>query len=91
MIPQCSELGRDKAMALDKATIEKKDLYDIGEMPPLGHVPENMHAWAIRRERQGEPDQAFQKEVVPVRKPDSHEVVVLVMAAGVNYLSLIHI
>ena len=72
-------------MALDKATMEKKDLYDIGEMPPLGHVPENMHAWAIRRERQGEPDQAFQKEVVPVRKPDSHEVVVLVMAAGVNY------
>ncbi|MEM8803253.1 MAG: crotonyl-CoA carboxylase/reductase, partial [Pseudomonadota bacterium] len=53
--------------------------------PPLGHLPENMHAWAIRRERQGEPDQAFQKEVVPVRKPDSHEVVVLVMAAGVNY------
>ena len=72
-------------MALDRATMEKKDLYDIGEMPPLGHVPENMHAWAIRRERQGEPDQAFQKEVVPVRKPDSHEVVVLVMAAGVNY------
>ncbi|MEO0943768.1 MAG: crotonyl-CoA carboxylase/reductase [Pseudomonadota bacterium] len=72
-------------MALDKATMEKKDLYDVGEMPPLGHLPENMHAWAIRRERQGEPDQAFQKEVVPVRKPDSHEVVVLVMAAGVNY------
>ncbi len=74
-------------MALDKATSmeTKKDLYDIGEMPPLGHLPENMHAWAIRRERQGEPDQAFQLEVVPVKKPDSHEVVVLVMAAGVNY------
>ncbi|MDD9976138.1 MAG: crotonyl-CoA carboxylase/reductase [Boseongicola sp.] len=62
-----------------------KDLYDVGEMPPLGHVPEKMHAWAIRRDRQGEPDQAFQQEVVPVKKPDSHEVVVLVMAAGVNY------
>ena len=75
-------------MALDKAaaTMEnKKDLYDIGEMPPLGHLPENMHAWAIRRERHGEPDQSFQLEVVPVKKPDSHEVVVLVMAAGVNY------
>ena len=74
-------------MALDKAaTMEnEKDLYDIGEIPPLGHLPENMHAWAIRRERHGEPDKSFKLEVVPVKKPDSHEVVVLVMAAGVNY------
>ena len=35
--------------------IEVKDLYDVGEIPPLGHVPEKMHAWAIRRERHGEP------------------------------------
>ena len=28
-----------------------KDLYDIGEIPPLGHVPEKMWAWAIRRDR----------------------------------------
>jgi crotonyl-CoA carboxylase/reductase len=64
---------------------EKKDLYEVGEIPPLGHVPEKMYAWAIRRERHGEPEQAFQTEVVDVVKPDSHEVVVLVMAAGVNY------
>jgi crotonyl-CoA carboxylase/reductase len=63
----------------------KKDLYDVGEMPPMGHLPEKMHAWAIRRERHGEPDKSFQLEVVDVVKPDSHEVVVLVMAAGVNY------
>jgi len=44
-----------------------------------------MHAWAIRRERHGEPDRAMQLEVVDVPKPDSHEVLVLVMAAGVNY------
>ncbi len=62
-----------------------KDLYAVGEMPPLGHLPAQMHAWAIRRERHGEPDKSFQLEVVPVKKPDSHEVVVLVMAAGVNY------
>ncbi len=73
-------------MALDKAdAMEKKDLYDVGEMPPLGHLPEKMHAWAIRRERHGDPDQSFALEVVDVKKPDSHEVVVLVMAAGVNY------
>ena len=29
----------------------KKDLYEIGEIPPLGHVPKNMYAWAIRKER----------------------------------------
>ena len=80
---QCE--GED--MALDKAAAmsEKKDLYDIGEMPPVGHLPEKMHAWAIRRERHGEPDKSFALEVVDVKKPDSHEVVVLVMAAGVNY------
>ena len=43
---------------------EAKDLYDVGEIPPMGHVPSKMHAWAIRRERHGEPDQAFQLETV---------------------------
>ena len=62
-----------------------KDLYEVGEIPPLGHVPKQMYAWAIRRERHGEPEQAFLAEVVDVKQPDSHEVVVLVMAAGVNY------
>jgi crotonyl-CoA carboxylase/reductase len=64
---------------------EKKDLYALGEMPPMGHVPRQMHAWAIRRERHGEPDKSFQLEVVDVKMPDSQEVCVLVMAAGVNY------
>ena len=26
-----------------------KDLYEIGEVPPLGHVPAKMHAWEIGR------------------------------------------
>ena len=63
----------------------KKDLYEVGEMPPMGHVPKQMYAWAIRRERHGEPDKAMQVEVVDVPVLDSHEVLVLVMAAGVNY------
>ena len=25
-----------------------KSLYEIGEIPPLGHVPEKMYAWEIR-------------------------------------------
>jgi crotonyl-CoA carboxylase/reductase len=65
--------------------IEVKDLYEIGEIPPLGHVPANMHAWAIRRERHGEPDSAMLVEVVPTPEIDSDEVLVMVMAAGVNY------
>ena len=64
---------------------EVKDLYEVGEIPPMGHVPEKMYAWVIRRERHGEPDKAMQVEVVDVPVPDSHEVLVLVMAAGVNY------
>jgi crotonyl-CoA carboxylase/reductase len=63
----------------------KKDLYEIGEIPPLGHVPKEMYAWAIRRERHGEPEKAMQVEVVEVPVLDSHDVLVMVMAAGVNY------
>lgn len=63
----------------------EKELYEVGEMPPMGYVPKKMYAWAIRRERHGEPDKAFQQEVVDVPELDSHEVLVLVMAAGVNY------
>ena len=64
---------------------EKKDLYEVGEIPPLGHVPKQMYAWAIRRERHGEPTTAMQVEVVDTPQLDSHDVLVLVMAAGVNY------
>jgi crotonyl-CoA carboxylase/reductase len=63
----------------------RKDLYRIGEIPPLGYVPPKMHAWAIRRERHGEPEQSFQVEVVDTPTLDSNEVLVFVLAAGVNY------
>ena len=49
-------------MALDTETgiapydAPEKDLYEVGEMPPVGYVPKQMYAWAIRRERHGEPD-----------------------------------
>jgi len=62
-----------------------KDLYDIGEIPPLGHVPAQMRAWAIRRERHGPPIVAMQEEVLPTPTVGEHDVLVLVMAAGVNY------
>jgi crotonyl-CoA carboxylase/reductase len=62
-----------------------KELYELGEIPPLGHVPEKMYAWTIRRERHGEPETAMRVEVVDTPSIDSHEVLVMVMAAGVNY------
>lgn len=75
-----------QSLAYDDNPIgEIKDLYQMGEVPPLGHVPNSMHAWVIRRERQGVPVDAMKVEVVDVPKIDSHEVLVMVMAAGVNY------
>jgi crotonyl-CoA carboxylase/reductase len=71
--------------AIEQAIGHGKDLYEIGEIPPLGHVPRNMYAWVIRRERHGEPGMAMQQEVVPTPALESDEVLVMVMAAGVNY------
>ena len=68
-----------------RASAAPKDLYEIGEIPPLGHVPEKMYAWAIRKERHGPPETSFQVEVLPTWPIADDEVLVLVMAAGVNY------
>jgi len=73
------------AAAEKRPVQDKKDLYEVGEIPPMGHVPRQMYAWVIRREREGEPEQAMQVEVVDVPEIDSHEVLVQVMSAGVNY------
>ena len=50
-----------------------------------GTLPETMAAWVIREERLGEPSDAFQVEEVEVPEPGAFEVIVRVMAAGVNY------
>ncbi|MEM8841851.1 MAG: crotonyl-CoA carboxylase/reductase [Pseudomonadota bacterium] len=71
--------------ASPQTSVTGADLYPVGTIPPLGHVPKQMHAWLIRRERHGEPDTAMQIEVVDTPEPDAQEVLVLVMAAGVNY------
>ena len=42
-----------------------KDLYEVGEVPPLGHVPSSMYAWTVRKERHGPPEQSMRVEVVP--------------------------
>ena len=74
-----------KSPSAGHRTESVKDLYQVGEMPPIGHVPKQMYAWLIRQERFGEPNKAFQVEVIDVPEPADDEVLVYVMAAGVNY------
>ncbi|MBA2506733.1 MAG: crotonyl-CoA carboxylase/reductase [Thermoleophilaceae bacterium] len=50
-----------------------------------GTLPDTMTAWVIRQEREGEPTDAFQLEEIEVPHPGAFEVVVRVMAAGVNF------
>ena len=50
-----------------------------------GELPETMAAWVIREDRLGEPSDAFQLEQIEVPEPGAFEVIVRVMAAGVNF------
>jgi crotonyl-CoA carboxylase/reductase len=50
-----------------------------------GELPATMAAWVIRQEREGEPVEAFQVEEIEVPEPGAFEVIVRVMAAGVNF------
>src|ERR1051326_7311350 len=61
------------------------DLYELGDVPDLGAVPPKMLAQVIRAERFGEPVDAFKQEAVPVSELGPRDVLVYVMAAGVNY------
>jgi crotonyl-CoA carboxylase/reductase len=51
----------------------------------LATLPETMSAWVIRKEREGAPTHAFQLEQIEVPEPAPFEVIVKVMAAGVNF------
>lgn len=59
---------------------------DLGVVPPRpGELPEKMLAVAIRPDREGEPKKAMQIEEVAIPEPGANEVLVLTMAAGINY------
>jgi crotonyl-CoA carboxylase/reductase len=62
---------------------------DVNEVSKLdvepGELPQTMAAWVIRQEREGEPKDAFQIEEIEVPEPGAFEVIVRVMAAGVNF------
>lgn len=58
---------------------------EIGALPPLGEVPKYMWAQVIRSDRLGSPDRAFEAEEIRVPSPGPGEVLVAVMAAGINF------
>ncbi|WP_083754880.1 crotonyl-CoA carboxylase/reductase [Bradyrhizobium murdochi] len=76
--------GHDPSLANCAQTVVK-NLYEIGEIPPLGHAPKHMHAWVIRRERHGDPENAMQVEVVDTPAVGPEDALVMIMAAGVGY------
>ena len=62
-----------------------REIYDLGDQPPLGVVPEKMHAFCVRQERFGEPKEAWQREIIPVPNIGSKDVLGYTMATGINY------
>lgn len=61
------------------------DPVPVGEVPPLGRIPSTMYAQAIRADRYGDPSAAFQLELIDTPAIGPDEVLLAVMAAGVNY------
>jgi crotonyl-CoA carboxylase/reductase len=61
------------------------DIVEIGSLPPLGVIPNKMFAQVIRQDRFGDPRAAFQIEQVETPQIGPHEVLIAVMAAGINY------
>jgi crotonyl-CoA carboxylase/reductase len=62
-----------------------KELYEVGESPPIGEVPARMYANLIRPDRYGEPKDAFQVESIDTPEIGPHDALVFVMATGINY------
>jgi crotonyl-CoA carboxylase/reductase len=75
MPPQPTE---GESVAVDVSEVSKLDVEP-------GEVPETMAAWVIRADREGEPNDAFQLEEIALPEPGAFEVIVRVMAAGVNF------
>jgi crotonyl-CoA carboxylase/reductase len=57
----------------------------LPQLPPVGVVPERMLAQVIRQDRLGRPLDAFAVEEIDVPAIGSDEVLVAVMAAGINF------
>ena len=62
------------------------DPLPIGVIPEdINFKPKRMKAWVIRKDRHGEPTKSFQEEELPVPECGPNDVLVLVVATGVNF------
>jgi crotonyl-CoA carboxylase/reductase len=61
------------------------EVRELGDVPELGGIPPKMLAQVIRAERFGEPRDAFKLEAIALPELGPRDVLVYVMAAGVNY------
>lgn len=57
----------------------------LGARPSIGTIPDQMAAQIIRADRYGEPQQAIRREHVEVPPLRERDVLVYVMAAGINF------
>jgi crotonyl-CoA carboxylase/reductase len=64
-------------------TVETEQVTRLDVEP--GELPDLMTAWVVRKEREGQPKDAYKVEEVEVPEPGPYEVIVRVMAAGVNF------
>jgi len=61
------------------------ELCDLGDRPPLTEIPKKMHAFVVRQDRFGEPEDAWQREIIDTPEIGPLDVLVYVMATGINY------
>jgi crotonyl-CoA carboxylase/reductase len=62
-----------------------KNSLAVGTLPAIGEVPEKMLAQVVRQDRFGDPRTAFQIEEIEIPQIKPHEVLIGVMAAGINF------
>lgn len=79
-MPDADELNERQVVATTQG-----EPTPLGQLPPLGEVPGKMYAQVIRPNRYGDPAAAFKVEVVDTPKVGPYEVLIAVMAAGINY------
>ena len=57
----------------------------VGTLPSVGEVPARMFAQVVRQDRFGEPRDAFRVEEIDTPSPGPGEVLIAVMASGINF------